>query len=179
MGPPRPGVGDGKSGQVSCFPSVPGHSLHQAESEHVGHTSLRPLPSASTQLGQGTPASGRRRGSPTKVKAPEGARWTAKDAAKHEGKRPAAPRPRGWHRALEKGSWLGRGYTEPFLPATTSVSSHSPERPNTCQMWPPMGTEFIFLPSCDNTWLCLFITFCFGWRRDGPGKSVWLPWIKT
>lgn len=22
---------------------------------------------------------------------------------------------------------------------------------------------------------CVYLTFCFGWRRDGPGKSVWLP----
>ena len=26
---------------------------------------------------------------------------------------------------------------------------------------------------------CVYLTFCFGWRGDGPGKSVWLPWIKT
>lgn len=25
----------------------------------------------------------------------------------------------------------------------------------------------------------VYLTFCFGWRRDGPGKSVWLPSIKT
>ena len=26
---------------------------------------------------------------------------------------------------------------------------------------------------------CVYLTFCFGRRRDGPEKSVWLSWIKT
>jgi hypothetical protein len=87
-------------------------------------------------------------------------------------------RPRGWYRALKRSTCICRGYTGPFPSPTTSVSLHRPESPTLARCGPPIGTEFIF--SCPLIILgCVYLSFCFGWCRDGPGKSVWLPSIKT
>lgn len=72
-------------------------------------------------------------GSPTEGKTPERARQMVRDSAEGSGLHPD-PNPK-VGRALGGAptSYVG---VHGALPApTTSVSSHSPERPNTCQMW--------------------------------------------
>lgn len=98
-------------------------------------------------------------GSPTEGKAPKGPAM-ARDAV--EGKPSAAPRgPEYAHSCVEGGGTSqslgeGRGTRSPSY--HQSHLSHPTARrgPTLARCEPPVGTEFIFLTSCDNTWLCLF-----------------------
>lgn len=107
-------------------------------------------------MDKGKAASKSRRGYPTKGKAPCRAWRTARDAAKD--KPPAAsPGPGNGTQPWEEEAC-------PWVGATASPSYHQSHLchptalrgPALARCGPPVGTEFIFLASCDNTWLCLF-----------------------
>lgn len=104
------------------------------------------------RLDQGKPASERLRGAPTEGKAQKG---MARDAA--EGKLPAAPQ--GPEAGIEPwkeahpcmGGTLSPSYPQAHLSHPTALRG-----PTLARCGPPVGTEFIFLNSYDNTGLCLF-----------------------
>lgn len=111
-------------------------------------------PSASPRRDQGEQASGRLRGSPIKGKARKGPGRRQGTQLKADHLQPPGPTA-GTEPWEEVRCWV-EGRLSPSYPLSHLSHPTVLRGPMLARCGPPVGTKFIFLASCGNTWLCLF-----------------------